>query len=387
MNNRNLSIDIFRGLTMALMVFVNDLFTIVDAPSWMEHTSTHTDGMGLADIVFPMFLFAMGMSVPYALENRIAKGKPLGETIVHILERTFALLVMGVMLYNTEREMVMDEGVYWLLMLLGVGLVWNSYPENYRPQRWLRLVGTAILIGLVITYRTEDGDLFRAGWWGILGEIGWAYLFTAAVYLLGRKKPWTLAVLWAGLCLVNASVMRMKGGEAWIGKNIMADFAEALHLGRGSSAIMSLGGVLTVLAGQRLRSGKLFIGLAAAAVLAGLGMFTHQYWIISKNLATLPWCLFVLAISVALYSILRAFERKGWTGWAKPLKPAGVATLTMYMVPYFYYAIRHLVRHVFDLDTPEWLCGYVGVGKCVLFVVLCLLTTWALNKKGIKLKV
>ena len=161
MNNRNLSIDIFRGLTMALMVFVNDLFTIVDAPTWMEHTSTHTDGMGLADIVFPMFLFAMGMSVPYALENRIAKGKPLGETIVHILERTFALLVMGVMLYNTEREMVMDEGVYWILMLLGVGLVWNSYPENYRPQRWLRLVGTAILIGLVITYRTEDGTGHR----------------------------------------------------------------------------------------------------------------------------------------------------------------------------------------------------------------------------------
>jgi hypothetical protein len=37
------------------------------------------------------------------------------------MERTFALLVMGVKLYNTEREMVMDEGVYWLL-LLGVGV-------------------------------------------------------------------------------------------------------------------------------------------------------------------------------------------------------------------------------------------------------------------------
>ena len=387
MNKRNLAIDIFRGLTMVLMVFVNDLFTIVDAPEWMEHTATQTDGMGLADIVFPMFLFAMGMSVPYALENRIAKGKPLGETIVHILERTFALLAMGVLLYNTERDMVMDEGVYWLLMLLGVGLVWNAYPENYKPQRWLKLAGAAILIGLVVTYRTEDDHLFRAGWWGILGEIGWAYLFTAAAYLLGRKKPWALAVVWVGLCLVNVSVMRMKGGEAWIGKNILADFAEALHLGRGASVIMSLGGVLTVLAGQRIRKGKLLFGLAAAAALAGLGAFTHQYWIISKNLATLPWCLYVGAISVALYTLLRLLERKGWTAWAKPLKPAGVATLTMYMVPYFYYAIRHFVRHAFDLDTPEWLCGYVGVGKCVLFVALCLVTVWALNKKGIKLKV
>ena len=123
MNKRNLAIDIFRGLTMALMVFVNDLWTVLDAPGWMEHTATKTDGMGLADIVFPMFLFAMGMSIPYALEKRMRGGKPLGETLIHILERTFALLVMGVFLYNSGRDMVMSEGVYWLVMLLGFGLV------------------------------------------------------------------------------------------------------------------------------------------------------------------------------------------------------------------------------------------------------------------------
>ena len=74
MNKRNLAIDIFRGLTMALMVFVNDTWTVLDAPSWMVHFGTWEDGMSLADVVFPMFLFAMGMSVPYALENRFAKG-------------------------------------------------------------------------------------------------------------------------------------------------------------------------------------------------------------------------------------------------------------------------------------------------------------------------
>lgn len=387
MNKRNLAIDIFRGLTMALMVFVNDLWTVLDAPGWMEHTATKTDGMGLADIVFPMFLFAMGMSIPYALEKRMRGGKPLGETLIHILERTFALLVMGVFLYNSGRDMVMSEGVYWLVMLLGFGLVWNSYPESFRAQKWLKLAGVVILAGLAIFFRTEDGHLFRTGWWGILGMIGWAYLFTSLAYLLCRKKPWMLALLLALLCLVNLSAVRMRSEEFWIGKNALADLAEALHLGNGHTAIMALGGALTVLCGQRISKARCAVGLGAAAVLAGLGVLFHQDWIISKNIGTLPWCLFVGAISVALYTLLRALERKGWTGWARPLKPAGTATLTMYMVPYFFYALRHFARHAWDLDTPAWLTGYVGVGKCVLFVALCLVVTWALGKIPIKLKI
>ncbi|MBR4687465.1 MAG: DUF5009 domain-containing protein, partial [Bacteroidales bacterium] len=87
---RNSAIDMFRGLTMFLMVFVNDLWTVEGVPHFLEHTETLEDGMGLADIVFPMFLFAMGMSVPYAVERRFAKGIPGEKTLGHILSRTFA---------------------------------------------------------------------------------------------------------------------------------------------------------------------------------------------------------------------------------------------------------------------------------------------------------
>ena len=387
MNQRNAAIDIFRALTMALMVFVNDLWTILDAPTWMEHTATLTDGMGLADVVFPMFLFAMGMSVPYALEKRMAGGKPLGETLVHILERTFALLVMGVFIYNSERGPAMNKGVYWLVMLLGFGLVWNSYPEGFKARKWLKAAGVVILAVLAIVFRTKDGDLMRTGWWGILGLIGWAYLFTSSAYLLCRRKPWILALLLAVLCLVNLSVVPMRTGEPWIGRNVLADFSDALHIGNGHTAILALGGALTVLCGQRIGKGKLAVGLAAAAVLAILGMLFHQDWIISKNIGTLPWCLFVGAISVALYTLLRALEQKGWTGWARPLSPAGTATLTMYMVPYIFYALRLFARQAWNLDTPAWLTGYVGVGKCILFVALCIAVTWALGKMKIKLKI
>ena len=62
---RNVSIDMLRGLTMLLMVFVNDLWSVGGVPHFLEHFEAFEDGMGVADIVFPMFLFAMGMSIPY----------------------------------------------------------------------------------------------------------------------------------------------------------------------------------------------------------------------------------------------------------------------------------------------------------------------------------
>ena len=383
MNKRNLAIDIFRGLTMALMVFVNDSWTVLDPPQWMVHFDTWTDGLSFADIVYPMFLFAMGMSVPYAVERRFEKGYSLGSTLGHILSRTLALLLMGAFINNSEGDMAGNEGVYWLVMLLGFFLVWNQYPENFRARKWLRLTGMLVLLVLAVTFRSADGDLFRAGWWGILGQIGWMYLFTSCAYLLCREKPWILGVIWLVLCLVNLSVVPMRGKEIWIGKNFLADFANALHLGNGHSALMALGGAITVLAERRIPRAKAWAGLAAAAVLFALGMAVHTGWIISKNLGTLPWVLFVSAISVALYTVLRVLESKGWTAWARPLKPAGTATLTVYMIPYFFYSFWVLL----EAQIPAWLSGNVGALKCALFSALCIFVAWVLGKMGIKLKI
>ena len=67
------SVDTLRGLTIFLMIFVNDLGR--GAPSWMHHIQPpRADGMTLADIVFPFFLFIVGVSIPLALERSRAAG-------------------------------------------------------------------------------------------------------------------------------------------------------------------------------------------------------------------------------------------------------------------------------------------------------------------------
>lgn len=50
LTKRNQSIDILRGLTMILMVFVNDLWSLGGVPHYLEHTEAFDDGMGLADL-------------------------------------------------------------------------------------------------------------------------------------------------------------------------------------------------------------------------------------------------------------------------------------------------------------------------------------------------
>lgn len=61
------STDVMRGLILFLMLFVNDLYT-PGVPKWLVHTAAQEDGMGLADWVFPGFLFLVGLSIPFRLK-------------------------------------------------------------------------------------------------------------------------------------------------------------------------------------------------------------------------------------------------------------------------------------------------------------------------------
>ena len=85
-SERIISIDIMRGLTLLLMLFVNDLNMDV-APAWLGHMKADFDGMGLADWVFPGFLFIVGMSIPFAFSNRFSRGDQNTDISRHIFNK------------------------------------------------------------------------------------------------------------------------------------------------------------------------------------------------------------------------------------------------------------------------------------------------------------
>ncbi len=101
-NERILSIDAFRGITILVMIFVNELAGIRDIPAWMKHMPADADAMSFVDMVFPAFLFIVGMTIPFAINSRLAKGDSFMQLQQHILFRTLGLLVLGFFIVNAE---------------------------------------------------------------------------------------------------------------------------------------------------------------------------------------------------------------------------------------------------------------------------------------------
>src|SRR5271156_155757 len=92
--NRVLSIDVLRGLTIALMILVND-------PGDWSHTYAQLDhaqwnGFTLTDLVFPNFLFIVGASIILSLQSRIARGDSKKTLALHILRRSAIIFALDV---------------------------------------------------------------------------------------------------------------------------------------------------------------------------------------------------------------------------------------------------------------------------------------------------
>ena len=382
------SIDIFRALTMLCMIFVNDFWSLLNVPHWLGHARTGEDFLGFSDVVFPAFLFAIGLSIPFAIENRIAKGETQLKTIIHILLRTFALLVMGVFMVNTEagisREIGMSRPVFIILMVTGFFLIWNVYPKvksGWKKYLFiaLQLLGVALLIYLAFVFRDKSGAIMQKRWWGILGLIGWTYLPCALIYLLARKRLYIHLLFLLAFILLN-----MAGSNHWLG------FFKGYINSNGAHQTLTMSGIIVSLLFVRYASvyrlNKLFailIGAGAGLLLAGFA--ARNFWIISKNSATPSWIFLCTGISVLLYVFLYwLVETKRKERWFGIIKPAGTATLTCYLVPSIVYSLFQL----FSVKFPDIIRMYpVGLLKSLVFALLIIGITALLGKLHIKLKI
>ena len=382
------SIDILRALTMLLMIFVNDLWSLTNVPEWLGHKAAQEDGMGLADVVFPAFLFIVGLSIPHAIRARFKKGDSKLQVLRHILERSLALLIMGVFMVNLEnidsQNLLFSRSVWQILMTLSFFLIWNIYkgPVGGKLNPWvLKGLGWALLLFLAISYQGagENGSSWMSfHWWGILGLIGWGYLLSALVYLgLGNRPGWITLVL---LLLIVLNINEFKTPLPFSIKLVVS----------ASNYVLVLCGVLTTSVMIRLKEGKqmnLLVPflLGFASLLLIFGFLSRPAWGISKILATPSWttiCAGITALGFALMYLLA--DKAGWFRWARIIEPAGSSTLTCYLLPYYVYAFRSLS----GFSLPESLTtGGIGILKSILLALLIIQLTGLLGRIGIKLKI
>jgi heparan-alpha-glucosaminide N-acetyltransferase len=382
------SIDIVRALTMVLMIFVNDLWSLKDIPAWLGHVERGVDGIGLADTVFPAFLFIVGMSVPFAFENRRKKGDSDMDLVVHVLLRTIALLVMGVFLVNGESINEAATGMHrlvWNVICCTCFIaIWNAYPKTANKNLVLGVKGIAILILLVLAFVYRGGEeagRFSPKWWGILGLIGWSYLVAGLVSVYARDNIKVIAGAWFFLAALSI---------LWHAKLVPSFLHFIPHsIIGGTEAGLTMGGVLTAMIFRHYRArndDKMLsvVLLSFAAILIVLSMITRPYWGLAKLGATPAWLFlcsaFTIMAFVWIYWLVDVF---GKANWFSVIKPAGTDTLLTYLIPYYAYATTWFL----GIHLPEFmLVGMVGLLKSFLFALLCVGVTWLLSKRGVRLK-
>ncbi len=363
------SIDIFRGLTMLVMIFVNDLSSVRGLPWWNYHMPEDANGMTYVDMVFPAFLFALGLSIPLAAEQRLNKGASMGQLWWHVALRTGSLLVLGLILANAEKGdrglIGLDNDLWMLTALIGAVLFWNVYPrsERYRALfQVLKFSGLALMVAMFAIFRrtTEHG---HAAWvdtsyWEILGLIGWTYLAVSILYVPTRRWRWAPLVWLVALLLLNVLT-----SAKWITfPNRLPFYVWPFE--SGALASIAMAGVVTstIFVGVNrwlpFREKAISALLLAAAALAAGWILTPLG--ISKIRATPTWCLYSVGSSVLLFTALFWIcDVKKRTRWAAFVRPAGANTLLTYLLPDL---PRFLARH---FDT-----GWPGVAKSVVFTGL-----------------
>lgn len=388
------SIDIFRAVTMFTMIFVNDFWTLEGVPQWLKHSAAADDAMGFSDVVFPAFLFIVGLSIPYAIGNRKAVGEGWVTILTHIFERTVALLIMGLFIVNYENifneELIISQYIWEIGMVVAFFLIWNTYPQeadNKKMATYLRTGGYFLLVCLAVIYKGGDEGNpsgMETHWWGILGLIGWTYFLCAPIYLFAGDRIQVIVGAWLFFVVFNLfdfaglfGFMKELKLYIWIvGNGSMPAFTMA---GVAASVVYRTSG--QKITGEQFVAGLCIIGLICCCY----GFITRPFWGISKIRATPAWLGLCTGLSFLLFSFffwLTDIRKK--KQWAKIIEPAGTATLTCYLIPYLWYALITLM----DIALPMYFrTGWVGLCKSFLFALGVILLTGQINKVGLKLKI
>jgi predicted acyltransferase len=376
-SQRLISLDIVRGITIAFMIMVNNNG---GHGSWWFMNHAAWNGLTPTDLVFPTFLFVVGVTTVFGTEARLAKGATKGELAKHTVIRTVVLILFG--------------------------LVVNNFPLFH---------------------------LAHMRFYGVLQRIAVCYLVVSLFYLVD-KRLWTKAVALI-VCLVGycalVSLVPVPGAGvpgrdvpfldkdqnivAWVDRQLMPGhlYEEwGTHNARDPEGLLSdipaigtaLLGMMTGIFLRWNRSTKFkALGLAFGCLKClAIGYIWSIWFPLNKKMWTSSYVFVAAGYSLALLAVVFwVVEVKNWRkGWSWPWLVFGSNAIAAYMVSELLSGIMGLFRftenghneslegfifnHV-NAHIPD--PGWAAFSWSVLFTAVCFIPVWVLYRKKIFLKV
>ena len=296
-SQRLVSLDIFRGATMALMVVVND-----GGGPISYHPLEHSEWNGWTptDVVFPSFLWIVGVAMTLSLAKRVASGASRAQLFAQIFKRAVILYILGLIVY--------------------------AYPLNLHTQRLL----------------------------GVLQRIAICYLIAGAIYLTTKIRGqviWIVSLLAAYWMLMTLVPVPGYGPGHLDVQGNFAHYVDRVVLGSHNylwtktwdpeGIISTIPAIVTallgVMCGHVLRLKKTFEErtvwlFVAGNLLMGAALIVSHWLPINKKLWTDSFALFMAGMDFVMFAIvLWLVDGKGYKRFTKPFVIMGMNAITVYM--------------------------------------------------------
>jgi predicted acyltransferase len=321
---RLVSLDAFRGATMALMVLVN---TPGGPSSYRPLNHSEWNGWTITDTVFPSFLWIVGVAITLSLGRKIEAGVPKPSLFLQVLRRA--------------------------AVIFGLGLIVYAAPAfNLSTQRLL----------------------------GVLQRIAICYLIASAIYLTTRWRIQVVAIVallasyWLIMMLVP--VPGYGAGDLAVGHNF-ANYVDGVVLGVHNYAntrtwdpeglISTLPSIATTLLGimagyilklKRDLSERTTWLYLTGSILIALGLICDIWLPINKKLWTSSFSLFMAGMDFVIFAgLVWLIDGRGYRRYARPLVIMGMNAIAVYLASELLEEALSLI-HVAGPASPsvhEWI--------------------------------
>ena len=324
-SKRLLSLDAFRGLVISAMIVVNNQGSGLAGARFAALTHSEWHGCTPADLIFPFFVFIVGVATVYSLSHRAPAGESLIPVYRHIFLRTLKIFLLG------------------LLVVFAFGWLFQSIcpPEETPESIWSIFLAPPA---------DSDAYFFSLGNLRIPGVLQRLALVYLAVGLLALHTRWrTQALVAGGLLLGYWGLMTLTGYSLEAGEDVgsaldrlifghdhlyMSNWDPEGLLGTLPAVATGLLGALTGhwlksdRAGQRKLVGLVLFGIAGIAS----GRIWGMTFPINKNLWTSSYVLYTSGFALLFLGALYGFLdlKKVKAAWARPFIWLGTNPLLAY---------------------------------------------------------
>ena len=375
---RLLSLDVARGITLAFMIMVNNN----GGPgSWRFMNHAVWNGLTPTDLVFPTFVFVVGVSIVFAFESRLARGASRAQLAWHTVQRTVVLILFGIIVNSFPFFHLAHMRFYGVLqriavcyLVVGLFYLW----DNRASTKVVALVGALV------------------GYWVL---VRWVPI--PGVGMPGRDVPF---------------MDMTQNLVSWVDRHL---FPYHLYLYPPDHNVRDPEGLLSdlpavgtalmgVLAGLWLRTQRSIpakaLGLGAASLVSLLlGYLWSLEFPLNKNMWTSSFVLVAGGYSLALLTFcFWAVEQQGWRkGWTWPWLVFGSNAIAAYMFSELFPSILDQINVAGGprghINLNEWIFlsvfahvpdpGWAAFSYSVSFCAFCLIPVWLLYRKKIFIKV